>query len=119
LAIMRPMKQVIVVNEALNLPPGKMAAQVAHAAVGAFLRASRDQQLGWLEAGMPKIVLRCDSQAALEAILAAAQDAKLPTLLVQDAGRTVVRAGTATCVGIGPEDAGRIDAITGKLSLMR
>ena len=42
------MKQVIVVNEALALPPGKMAAQVAHAAVGGLLSAPREQQSGWL-----------------------------------------------------------------------
>ena len=45
-----PMKQVIVVNEALGLPPGKMAAQVAHAAVGGLLNAPREQQAGWLQA---------------------------------------------------------------------
>jgi len=33
------MKQVLVVNSALALPPGKMAAQVAHASVAAFLSA--------------------------------------------------------------------------------
>jgi PTH2 family peptidyl-tRNA hydrolase len=113
------MKQVIVVNAALNLPPGKMAAQVAHAAVGAFLRAPREQQIGWLQAGMPKIVLRCDSESALLALQGQAEAAGLPTVLIQDAGRTVVRAGTATCVGIGPDAADRIDAITGLLSLMR
>ncbi len=116
---MAPMKQVIVVNAALNLPPGKMAAQVAHAAVAAFLRASREPQIGWLQAGMPKIVLRCDSEAALLDVLSHAEAAGLPAALIQDAGRTVVSAGTATCVGIGPDAADRIDTITGKLGLMR
>ncbi|MGC1304966.1 MAG: aminoacyl-tRNA hydrolase [Caulobacteraceae bacterium] len=111
------MKQVIVVNEALGLPPGKMAAQVAHAAVGGFLRAERTQQVGWLEAGMPKIVLRCPSETALLALLGEAEAAGLAAMLVRDAGRTVVRAGTATCVGIGPDEAGKIDAITGRLAL--
>jgi PTH2 family peptidyl-tRNA hydrolase len=111
------MKQVIVVNEALNLPPGKMAAQVAHAAIGAFLRAPSAQQIAWLNAGMPKIVLRCPSEEALQALLTQAEEAGLPVMLIRDAGRTVVRAGTSTCVGIGPDTPEKIDTITGKLSL--
>lgn len=114
-----PMKQVIVVNQALDLPPGKLAAQVAHAAVGAFLSASRDQQLGWLEIGMPKIVLRVPSEAALLDLHAEAQAAGLPAMLVRDAGRTVVEAGTPTCLGIGPDAASRVDPLTGALKLLR
>jgi len=112
------MKQVIVVNQALGLPPGKLAAQVAHAAVGAFLRAGRERQVAWLEAGMPKVVLQCGSEAELLAIAAQAEKAGLATLLVRDAGRTVVQAGTATCVGIGPDRAEAIDPITGELKLV-
>ena len=114
-----PMKQVIVVNQALDLPPGKLAAQVAHAAVGAFLSASRDQQLGWLEIGMPKIVLRVPSEAVLLDLHAAVQAAGLPAMLVRDAGRTVVEAGTPTCLGIGPDAASRVDPLTGALKLLR
>lgn len=113
------MKQVIVVNQALNLPAGKMAAQVAHAAVGAFLHADRERQVGWLEAGMPKVVLRCDSHDELLAICEAAEALGLPAMLVRDAGRTVVQAGTATCVGIGPDAPEKIDALTGELKLLR
>jgi len=112
------MKQVIVVNQALELPAGKMAAQVAHAAVGSFLQAARDEQIGWLEAGMPKIVLQCDSGEAMLALLAQAQAAGLATMLVRDAGRTVVDAGTATCFGLGPGRAADIDAVTGALKLL-
>jgi len=113
------MKQVIVVNGALDLPRGKMAAQVAHAAVGAFLSASRENQVGWLQQGMPKVVVQCASEEALHAILAQAEAAGLATLLIRDAGRTVVQAGTPTCVGIGPDQAQKIDPITGALSLVR
>lgn len=112
------MKQVIVVNEALGLPPGKMAAQVAHASVGAFLKAQKDNRGRWLETGMPKVVLRCASETELLAILAKAEAAGLSTLLIRDAGRTVVEAGTATCVGIGPNPIADIDAITGELKLL-
>ncbi len=113
------MKQVIVVNEALNLPPGKMAVQVAHAAVGALLSAPRDNQVAWFQAGMPKVAVRCASDDELQAILAKAEAAGLPVMLVRDAGRTVVEAGTPTCVGIGPDLAQKIDLITGELKLVR
>ncbi|MBT9472542.1 MAG: aminoacyl-tRNA hydrolase [Pseudomonadota bacterium] len=113
------MKQVIVVNQALNLPPGKLAAQVAHAAVGGLLRAPREQQIGWLDVGMPKVVLRCESEAALFDLVAQAEAAGLPVMLVRDAGRTVVEAGTPTCVGIGPGEISKVDAITGTLKLVR
>lgn len=111
------MKQVMVVNRALGLPPGKMAAQVAHASLGAFFDASPDQRRRWLEQGMPKIVLECGSEAELMAILGRAEKARLPVMLVRDAGRTVVAAGTATCVGIGPAAREEIDPITGDLEL--
>ncbi len=106
------------VNAALGLPPGKLAAQVAHAAVGALLRAGREAQIAWFEAGMPKIVVQCGSDEALKALAAKAEAAGLPTLLVRDAGRTVVEAGTATCLGIGPAPPREIDAITGALALV-
>jgi peptidyl-tRNA hydrolase, PTH2 family len=58
------MKQVIVVNGALNLPAGKLAAQVSHAAVGAFLAATTDAQSAWIQAGMPKIVVYANDDAS-------------------------------------------------------
>ena len=112
------MKQVIVVNAALGLPPGKLAAQVAHAAVGALLRTGREAQIAWFEAGMPKIVVQCGSDEELQALAAKAEAAGLPALLVRDAGRTVVAAGTATCLGIGPAAPADIDLITGALALV-
>ena len=112
-------KQVIVVNAALGLPPGKLAAQVAHAAVIGFLRAPAGAQRAWLQSGMAKIVLSCPSDEALAEIAAQADRAGLPIGLVRDAGRTVVSAGTATCVGVGPAEASRVDAVTGELKLLR
>jgi peptidyl-tRNA hydrolase len=113
------MKQVIVVNGALDLPRGKMAAQVAHAALGAFLGAPRQNQADWLQQGMPKVVVQCATEDELRALSVQAEAAGLPTMLVRDAGKTVVQAGTPTCVGIGPDLAARIDPITGELPLVR
>ena len=112
------MKQVMVVNYALRLPPGKLAAQVAHAAVGAFLAASAKAQNRWLGEGMPKIVVRVPDEDALLRLFAQARQARLPTLLVEDAGKTVLQPGTRTCLGIGPAPDEEVDRITGTLPLL-
>lgn len=96
-----------------------MAAQVAHAAVGGLLNAPREQQTSWLQAGMPKVVLRCGSEEELFELARQAEKAGLPVMLIRDAGRTVVASGTPTCVGIGPDEISKIDAVTGALKLMR
>jgi peptidyl-tRNA hydrolase len=113
------LKQVIVVDRSLRLPTGKLAAQVAHAAILAFLQAAPALQRAWCETGMAKIVLAGESADALGALARAAQGVGLSAALVRDAGRTVVSAGTVTCLGIGPGDAEQIDRLTGGLRLLR
>jgi len=112
-------KQVIVANESLRLPRGKLAAQVGHAAVAAFLGATSDSQQKWIDAGMPKVVLRAESEEQLMDLYERACAAGLPSYLVRDAGRTVVEPGTATCVGIGPAKSDDFEPITGELKLVR
>ena len=55
------MKQAIVGNESLKLPRGKLAAQVAHASVGAFIEASQEAKQAWVHSGMAKVVLKADT----------------------------------------------------------
>lgn len=112
------MKQVIVVNAALKLPKGKLAAQVAHGAVGAFLEAGPDDQQAWIDEGMPKIVLSVPDEADLLRLEAEARKRGLPCCLIEDAGRTVVPEGTITCLGLGPAPDERLDEITGDLKLL-
>lgn len=112
------MKQVIVVNNALKLPKGKLAAQVAHGAVGAFLESNEDQQQAWLDEGMPKVVVSAASAEELLRLEALAQESGIPNCLIEDAGRTVVPEGTITCLGLGPADDEQIDALTGDLKLL-
>jgi peptidyl-tRNA hydrolase len=111
-------KQVIVVNRSLSLPKGKLAAQVAHAAIGAFIAASAEAQVAWLQAGMPKIVVYAVDADALVQLEARAREQQIPTGLVHDAGRTVIPAGTITCLGLGPALADVLDPITGELPLV-
>ena len=112
------MKQVIVVNRSLALPKGKLAAQAAHAAVGAFIAATERSQVAWLQVGMPKIVVYAADTDALIQLEARAREQQIPACLVHDAGRTVLPAGTITCLGLGPAPAERIDRLTGELLLV-
>lgn len=112
------MKQVIVVDESLVLPTGKLAAQVAHAAVAAFLRADGPLQQAWFDQGMPKIVVAARGSAELQSLADQASQAGIAIALIRDAGRTVVASGTVTCLGLGPAPAAEIDKITGALPLL-
>jgi peptidyl-tRNA hydrolase len=112
------LKQVIIVNAELALPKGKLASQVAHAAVAAFLEAAPTARAAWLGAGMPKVVLKAANEPALQELHAKALAAGLPVALIQDAGRTVVVEGTVTCLGIGPATEGELEPLTSTLKLV-
>jgi peptidyl-tRNA hydrolase, PTH2 family len=116
---LKKFKQVIVVNEALKLPRGKLAAQVAHASVASLLAASRENIQAWLNEGMPKVVVAGNDEAEVVRCYENALAAKVPAQLIRDAGRTVVASGTITCVGIGPASAEEIDNITAELRLVK
>jgi len=112
------LKQVIVVNESLKLPPGKLAAQVAHASVAAFVGASPTARQAWLAEGMPKVVLKIDDENGLITLRDGAKGRNLPAELITDAGRTVLAPGTVTCLGIGPANQAEIDDLTRHLKLL-
>ena len=114
----KQLKQIIVVNEALSLPRGKLAAQVAHASVAGFLAADGEAKKNWLDVGMPKVVLSASGENEVTALYQQAMEAKLPTYVISDAGKTVVEPGTITCVVIGPAVIEEIDKITGHLRLL-
>jgi peptidyl-tRNA hydrolase, PTH2 family len=112
-------KLTIVVRADLGMGRGKIAAQASHAAVAATLASIGSADFrAWLRAGQPKVVLRANSEEQLYALTEQATAASLPVQVVHDAGRTQLTEGTPTCCAIGPAEAGRIDAITGELSLL-
>ncbi|MGI9006988.1 MAG: peptidyl-tRNA hydrolase Pth2 [Streptosporangiaceae bacterium] len=112
-------KLVLVVRTDLDMGRGKIAAQVAHAAVAAALAGLGTPRLRrWLADGQPKVVLRAGGEDELTTLAERAVAAGLAVDVVRDAGRTQVLAGTVTCCAIGPDDSGAIDAVTGSLSLL-
>ncbi len=115
------MKQAIVVRTDLKMGKGKLAAQVAHASLSAaeYARERKPRWYdGWKEGGQAKIVLKVDSEGALDDLYRKAKSAGLPASLIQDKGLTQVDPGTLTCLGVGPGPDDEIDVITGKLKLL-
>ena len=112
------MKQVIVVRQDLRLPKGKMAAQVAHAAVQCTMKSYPSIRRKWMSSGMAKIVLKVKDLKELKQIQTAAENIGLETACITDAGKTVIEPGTITCLGIGPDDEAKIDRITGHLGMI-
>ena len=112
------MKQVILVRADLKLPSGKLAAQVAHAAVEAVLKSSKSKVDEWHNEGMKKVVLEVKDLDELKKYQQLAKAEKLVASLITDAGHTVVEPGTVTCLGIGPDEDSKIDKVTGKLKMI-
>ena len=94
-------KLALVVRTDLDLGRGKIAVQVAHAAVAATLASIRTADLvTWLGDGQPKVVLRVGTAEQRQDIVRAAREAGLPAGAGPDAGRRQRSPGTLTCCAI-------------------
>ena len=113
-------KLVIVIRDDLKMTPGKLAAQVAHAAVTCVLEAKAKKAKWfseWYREGQRKVVLRASDVDELRSLRELAARASLPVALITDAGLTELPPNTTTCLGIGPAPENMIDPITGSLPL--
>ena len=113
-------KMAILVREDIRLSPGKMAAQVAHAAVSCTLTARTSAKRlfkSWLREGQRKVVLKVADLAELQEMEIKARKAGFIVERIADAGLTEIPPGTVTCVGIGPGLSREMDPITGHLKL--
>ncbi|MDI6730289.1 MAG: peptidyl-tRNA hydrolase Pth2 [Candidatus Altarchaeum sp.] len=110
------LKQIIVVRNDLKLSKGKLAAQVAHAAISAAEISKFKKQ--WLAEGQKKVVVKCESLDVLLEIYERSKKSSIATSLIQDAGMTEIPPETITCIGIGPDEEEKIDKITKNLKLL-
>ncbi len=114
-------KQCLVIREDLKLSTGKMAVQVAHAAIMALDRAEkldRSTVLNWKAEGQKKVVLRVPGLEDLFRLKEDAERSGIPNAIVADAGLTEIPPGTITALGLGPASNQKMDKITGKLKLV-
>ncbi len=113
-------KLVVVIRKDLDIGKGKMAAQVAHAAVNlALLSEKKNKKVfrNWESMGSKKVVVKASGLEELYKLKQMAEDNGLHTSLISDAGLTQIPPGTVTCLGIGPAESTLIDSITGNLQL--
>lgn len=137
---MQEAKQVIVVRKDLGMRKGKIAAQVAHASLGALLKNSyktvtkgslhstanvtipmttNSPLYAWLNGPFTKICVSCDSEEELLALVAKAEAQGILHCLITDSGKTEFNGvPTKTCAAFGPNWIEDIDKLTGHLKLM-
>ena len=123
-------KQVIVMRHDLKMRRGKQIAQGAHASMSFICRRLQEAGLvtldgltdvhrAWLIGAFAKVCCRVDSEEELMQIHDKALAAGLEVHLITDSGRTEFHGQpTRTCLAIGPDEADKIDAITGHLPLL-
>ena len=113
-------KQVIAVRRDLDMGKGKVAVQVAHAAVSAAEEARKrfaEWWDAWLREGQCKVAVRVDSEEEIFQLQRKSKELRLPFALITDRGLTQIEPGTVTCLAIGPAPSALIDTLTGGLNL--
>lgn len=132
---MTGMKLAVVVRTDLHMGKGKIAAQVAHAAVACYrssIPALSSSMLhiksengtascgdNWfVHYGQKKIVLKVDTLAELIGVEGHARESGLVVERIVDWGLTQIEPNTITCIGIGPDDDDKIDVIISNLKLL-
>jgi peptidyl-tRNA hydrolase, PTH2 family len=114
-------KQVIVVRNDLKMGKGKLAVQVAHAAVSSAENARNHREDwfdSWFEQSQAKICVKVDGEKELRLLKGRLDEMGIPNSLIQDAGLTQLEPGTTTCLGIGPLPTEMADRYTGDLKLL-
>jgi len=111
-------KQCILVRKDLKMEKGKLSIQCAHASVESVLKSDKNIVEEWHNEGMKKIALKVEDKRELIKFKKMAEDVGLVTALITDAGLTVFKKPTVTCMAVGPDDDEKVDKITKGLKLL-
>ena len=123
-------KQVIVMRHDLKMRRGKQIAQGSHASMAFLTRKLQKhgqltlddfspEEQAWLTASFAKICCRVNSEEELLEIRDKAIAAGLEVHLITDSGKTEFHGvPTNTCLAIGPDEAEKINEVTGHLELL-
>lgn len=127
------LKQVILVRKDLHLKKSELAALVARASSEFLLEndeSERSDELAvkltpqeseWLQSGSTRIVLGVPSNEAMQSHLFKAEMAGLgcyPVMGSTARGEDPLGMSIVVCAAIGPDEAEKIDSITGRLKLL-
>lgn len=120
-------KQVIVVRRDLKMRPGKMAAQVAHAAIkvildrGSFIGAScrdffipqmTEEMKYWMGVSFTKIVLSAQNEADILELEKKAKELNIPHAVMIDDGWAEYHADkVVTCIALGPANSDTLNKL--------
>jgi len=110
-------KLAVAVRKDLKMGKGKIAAQVAHAAVECAMKPSSKRDR-WIEEGQKKVVVWVKDEKELLSLIRKAESLGINICTIRDAGLTQVEPGTLTCAGFGPDEDHIIDSVTGGLKLV-
>jgi PTH2 family peptidyl-tRNA hydrolase len=110
-------KQTIAVRADLGMGTGKLAAQVAHAALSAYEDTGKRAANEWKGSGQQKVVLKVNGESTLFELADTADREGLPHAVIRDAGRTQLDPGTVTALAVGPGPDDTVDRVTGDLPL--
>lgn len=113
-------KQIIIVDDELKMPPGKLASQCVHASLAVLRKCTNTKWLSaWKAQGEAVIILKCrDAQESFQEVIHAAELLKIPHAQVTDAGLTCVAPGSTTCIAIGPAPNVMLSTFTQGYSLL-
>ena len=87
----------------LDLSPGKLAVQCAHAAVESLRKAKQTHSRmvqRWQESASRKVCLAVENEDELSYFVGLVEDASLPFAVIKDAGLTEIPPGTVTVLGV-------------------